>query len=74
MELVKFVCEFISSNPFIVSSDELSYIKKQLLREGDDLKIKQKAGSLHYRASQGRYAMVQCKEKLWTKCALNVGD
>ncbi len=50
-----FVSGFILSNPFIVSSEELSYIKKQLVREGDELKIKQKSGSLLYRAQQGRY-------------------
>lgn len=55
MELVKFVYEFISSNPFIVCSEELSHVKKQLLREGDELKVKQKAGSLHYIARQARY-------------------
>lgn len=54
MEVVKFVCDFITSNPFIVCSEELSYIKKQLLRDGDELKVKQKAGSLHYRAHQDR--------------------
>ncbi len=54
MELVRFICEFVSTNPFIVCSEELSYVKKQLLREGDELKVKQKAGSLHYVAYQGK--------------------
>ena len=54
MVLLKFVCEFVSSNPFIVCSDELSYIKKELVRDGDDLKVKQKAGTLRYVARQGR--------------------
>ena len=52
--LVKFVVEFIVSNPFIVCSDELNFIKKQLHREGDEIKVKQKAGVIQYRAYQGR--------------------
>lgn len=53
--LVKFVNEFIVSNPFIVCSDELSFIKKQLQREGDEVKVKQKAGVIQYKACQERY-------------------
>ena len=53
--LVKFVNEFIVSNPFIVCSDELSFIKKQLHREGDEIKVKQKTGVIHYKACQQRY-------------------
>ena len=52
--LVKFVNEFIVSNPFIVCSDELSFIKKQLQREGDEVKVKQKAGVIQYKACQER--------------------
>ena len=53
--LVKFVNEFIVSNPFIVCSDELSYVKKELQREGDEVKVKQKAGLIQYKAYQERY-------------------
>ena len=56
--LVKFVNEFIVSNPFIVCSDELSFIKKQLQREGDEVKVKQKAGVIQYRACQERYVSI----------------
>ena len=59
--LVKFVADFIVSNPFIVCSDELSFIKKQLHREGDVIKVKQKAGIIQYKAHQGRFV-----------CALNI--
>ncbi len=52
--VVHFICEFISSNPFIVCSDELSYIKKQLLSNEDELRVKQKSGSLHYVARKAR--------------------
>lgn len=52
--LVKFVNEFIISNPFIVCSDELSFVKKQLQREGDEVKVKQKAGVIQYKACQER--------------------
>ena len=54
LSLVKFVIEFIVSNPFIVCSDELSFIKKQLYRDSDEMKVKQKAGVIHYKAYQGR--------------------
>ena len=57
--LVKFVNEFIVSNPFIVCSDELSYVKKQLYRERDELKVKQKAGVIQYKAYQGRSVISQ---------------
>ena len=56
--LVKFVVDFISSNPFIVCSDELSFIKKQLYRDRDDIKVKQKAGVVQYKAYQGGYVTV----------------
>lgn len=34
--------------------DELNHVKKELFREGDEIKVKQKAGILHYKAFQGR--------------------
>jgi len=37
--LVKFVCDFVSSNPFLVCSEELSFIRRELHREGDELKV-----------------------------------
>ena len=52
--LIKFVYDFITSNPFIVCSEELNYIKKELHREGDELKVKQKAGTLLYKAYEGK--------------------
>ena len=52
--LVKFVSEFIASNAFIVCSDELSYIKKELYRDGDEIKVKHKTGAVHYKAYEGR--------------------
>ena len=53
--LVRFVCDFISNNPFLVCSEELSFIRKELHREGDELKVRQRAGSVLYRAYQGRW-------------------
>lgn len=55
MVVMDFLCEFISSNPFIVCSEELSYIKKQLFTDRDELKVKKKTGSLHYVAREGGY-------------------
>lgn len=54
MTLVKFINNFIVSNPFLVCSNELSFIKKDLTREGDEIKIKQKSGTIHYKAFDGR--------------------
>ena len=53
--LLKFVSDFVASNPFLVCSEELNFIKKELCRDGDDLKVKQKAGVLHYKAYEGKY-------------------
>ena len=53
--LVKFVCDFVSSNPFLVCSEELSFIRRELHREGDELKVRQRAGSIQYHAQQGRW-------------------
>ncbi len=55
--LVTFVSEYLSSNPFIVCPEELAHIKKELFREGDQLRVKQKAGVIYYRACQGQYFM-----------------
>ena len=52
--LIKFVHNFVSSNPFIVCSDELNYIKKELHREKDELIVKNKAGTLLYKAIEGK--------------------
>ena len=52
--LIKFVHNFVSSNPFIVCSDELNYIKKELHREKDELIVKNKAGTLLCKAIEGK--------------------
>jgi hypothetical protein len=55
--VMSYVCEFISSTPFIVCSEEINYIKNNIVREGDELKLKHKAGGIYYKAYQDRYFM-----------------
>lgn len=44
LSVLLFVKRFIDDNPFIACSDEVTYIKKELVGEQDDVKLKQKAG------------------------------
>lgn len=60
LPLIKFINEFITSNPFMVCPEELSFIKKELIREQDEVKIKQKSGTIHYKAFQGRWVIFEC--------------
>jgi hypothetical protein len=50
---LEFVVQFLKDHPFVVCPEELSHVKKDLYREGDELKVKQKAGSIVYRAAEG---------------------
>ena len=54
LHLIKFINEFIISNPFMVCPEELSFIKKELIKDVDEVKIKQKSGTIQYKACQGR--------------------
>ncbi len=55
--LLRFVNDFLSCNPFTVCPGELAHVKKELFRAGDELRVKQKAGVIHYKACQGKYFM-----------------
>jgi hypothetical protein len=52
---LEFVVQFLKDHPFVVCPEELSHVKKDLYREGDELRVKQKAGSIVYRAAEGGY-------------------
>ena len=56
--LIEFVNEFLSNNPFVVCSEELNHIKRELAREGDTLKVKHKTGAILFRACQGRSVFI----------------
>ena len=48
---IKYVNTFIQDNPLLVCADEVSKIKKNLVQEQDDFKVKQKAGVITYKMS-----------------------
>ena len=56
----RFVRDFIWENRFAVCSDELSFIKKELVCGDDVLKIKQKLGVINIKAVKNKYNL-DCK-------------
>ena len=56
----RFVRNFIWDNRFVVCSEELSFIKKELICDEDTLKVKQKLGVLHIKAIKNKYHL-DCK-------------
>jgi len=52
---IKYVNTFIQDNPLLVCADEVSKIKKNLVQEQDDFKVKQKAGVITYKMSCNKY-------------------
>ena len=58
MSLLVFVKHFLDENPFIACSDEIMYIKKELVSEHDDLKLKQKAGIVSMTIRQQRFMLL----------------
>eukprot|EP00794_Sanderia_malayensis_P012643 gene12643-13941_t len=55
ISMTKFIVRFIEENPLMVCSEEVAFIKKNLVDEQDDLKIKQKTGVLRYKIRKERY-------------------
>ena len=56
----RFVRDFIWENRFVVCSEELSFIKKELICGDDVLKVKQKLGVIHIKAVKNKYHL-DCK-------------
>ena len=56
----RFVRDFIWENRFAVCSEELSYIKKELVCADDVLKVKQKLGVIQLKAIKNKYSL-ECK-------------
>ena len=52
--LLEFVNDFLTNNPFVVCSEELNFIKRELAREGDTVKVRYKTGSIHFKACHER--------------------
>jgi hypothetical protein len=54
LSLLLFIKRFLDENPFIACSDEVVYIKKELIGEQDDLKLKQKSGIVYMTIRQNK--------------------
>ena len=57
IQICKVARQFLDENMFIVCADELDAVKSRLLEEGDEIKIKQKAGSFQVTANKNGYFM-----------------
>ena len=57
IQICKVARQFLDENMFIVCADELDAVKSKLLEEGDEIKIKQKAGSFQLTAHKNGYYM-----------------
>ena len=55
--MLSFIRRFVDENPLIACADELQYIKTRLLRDADQLKVKQKAGILSILVNQDRWSV-----------------
>jgi len=55
--ICKVVRQFLDENMFIVCAAELDTVKRSFLEDGDEIKIKQKAGSFHVNANKNGYFM-----------------
>lgn len=53
--VIKFVNRFLDENPLCVISDEISAIKRDLMTEEDELKLKQKESKVALKITQGAY-------------------
>ncbi|XP_065175794.1 uncharacterized protein LOC135805649 [Sycon ciliatum] len=56
LPVVKFVRAFMDENPLMACSDELSHIRKDLVRPSDEIKVNRKAGTIVMRVVEGNYA------------------
>lgn len=53
--LTKLLSNFICDNPLLVCSEEISQIKKKLVKEEDEFKVKQKTGVINYMIKAKKY-------------------
>ncbi|CAK8683370.1 uncharacterized protein LOC143450893 [Clavelina lepadiformis] len=54
-QLTKFLRRFLDENPLLPCRDELTYVKKELIEDGDSLKMKQKQGVITAEIKQNKY-------------------
>jgi len=67
---IKFLNTFIQENPLLVCADEISKIKKELVKEGDDFKVKQKTGVIAYKIACNNRRKSSLQECIFDNMAL----
>lgn len=55
VSICKFVNTFIQDNPLLVCADEISRVKKDIVQEQDEFKVKQKTGVVTYKIACKKY-------------------
>ncbi|XP_065831503.1 uncharacterized protein [Oscarella lobularis] len=56
LSLLLFVKSAVDNNPFLACSDEVNYVKNEIVRDGkDEIKIRQKSGKIILRINEERY-------------------
>jgi len=55
ISIIKFVNNFMAENPLFVCSEEISQVKKEIVQEQDEFRVKQKAGTINYKINSKRY-------------------
>ena len=55
LHILQFIRKFLDDNPFTVCSEELAFIKKELITNTDEIKTKQKAGVIILNLNVERY-------------------
>ncbi|XP_064628519.1 uncharacterized protein LOC135488059 [Lineus longissimus] len=55
MVVLKMIFQFIEDNPLCVCSDEISYIKRELMKDSDKIKLLQKQAQILLKVAEGSY-------------------
>lgn len=55
LPVLKLLKQFLDDNPFAICSEELSFIKKELVTDKDEIKVKQKSGVISMTINQDNY-------------------
>ena len=57
LPITKFIRTFIDETPLCVCSDEIQYIKRNLLKDSDEMKLKQKTSQVVLKLNEGKYTL-----------------
>ena len=55
--MINFIKTFLIENPLCIVNDEVARLKKELLSQEDECKLKQKTSQIVFRVKQERYLM-----------------